>query len=65
MTLCNMIFSLDFPDPDECLKYHVQDKAPLFENCGKKHGVQCINGKYQAYSMEMSGSIYKDKEKVA
>lgn len=46
MTLYYMFFfSSDSPDPDECLKYHVKDKEPMFSNCEEKQGVQCINGK--------------------
>lgn len=57
-----MIFISDFPVPDECVRYHIQDKAPLFAKCDEKHGVQCINGKDQSYNIELSG-IYNDKGK--
>lgn len=45
MILCEMDSFPDFPDSDECLKYHVKDKTPVFENCEEKQGVQCIIGK--------------------
>lgn len=45
MILCEMDSFPDFPDSDECLKYHVIDKTPVFENCEEKQGVQCIIGK--------------------
>lgn len=38
-------FSSDFPDPDECLKYHVNEKAAMFGDCKEKQNVQCLNCK--------------------
>lgn len=39
------IFFPDFPDPDECLKYHVNKKAAMFGDCKEKQNIQCLNCK--------------------
>uniref|UniRef100_A0A8W8KG32 Uncharacterized protein n=1 Tax=Magallana gigas TaxID=29159 RepID=A0A8W8KG32_MAGGI len=35
--------SEDFPDPDKCLRYHVNEKTAMFGDCKEKQNVQCLN----------------------
>lgn len=51
----------DFPVPDECVRYHIQDKAPLFEKCDEKHGVQCISDSQTVFKPEVTACYQQHK----
>lgn len=62
MILCEMDFSPDFPDPDECLKYHVKDKTPMLRIVKKNKVFNVLYVSNKAYNVQMAG-IFKDGEK--
>lgn len=51
----------DFPDPDECLKYHVNKKAAMFGDCKEKQNIQCLNYTQTDFEATVTACYQPDK----
>nr|XP_034337102.1 uncharacterized protein LOC105328110 isoform X7 [Crassostrea gigas] len=51
----------DFPDPDKCLRYHVNEKTAMFGDCKEKQNVQCLNYTQTDFEATVTACYQPDK----